>query len=190
MAREMRDLDKIREEEPFRLEGRSLGLAVGGALGLVVMAFVLGLLVGRRSAPPRAALPERAAPAAPAETAPGTAAAEPGGAPEAEEAAAPAAGGTSRAVVAAAGGNRPAVVPTRYTVQVGAFEEAAGAERLRAELQRKHYPSYVRVKTVEGKTWHRVRVGPFASRDRAEDAARELEEREGLHAFVTLYAAE
>jgi cell division septation protein DedD len=91
----------------------------------------------------------------------------------------------------------PATVPatrtvsTQYTVQVGAFEDSAGAERLSNRLKQKGYSSYVMVKAVPGKgVWHRVRVGLYSGRTEAEQVVKLLEEVEGLSTFITLYAKE
>jgi cell division septation protein DedD len=82
-------------------------------------------------------------------------------------------------------------VSSQYTVQVGAFEDLVGAERLSNRLKQKGYPSYVMVKAVPGKgVWHRVRVGLYSGRAEAEQAVKLLEEVEGLSTFITLYAKE
>jgi rare lipoprotein A len=60
---------------------------------------------------------------------------------------------------------------TAFTVQVGAFGEAARAETLR-DLLARHFPDA----TVRSDgTWNRVQVGRFASRSEAERFRRKLE---------------
>ena len=82
----------------------------------------------------------------------------------------------------------PKVFTSLYTVQVSAFEEPAGAEKLADQLKQKGYASYTQVKTIPGKgTWYRVRVGRYEGRAEAENTAKILEEREGVSPFITLY---
>jgi len=80
-------------------------------------------------------------------------------------------------------------IPSLYTVQVGAFEEATVAEKLSHQLQKKGYPAYTMVKRIPEKgVWHRVRVGRYANRAEAEGIVAQLEQREHLSGFITLYA--
>ncbi len=80
-------------------------------------------------------------------------------------------------------------ITTLYTVQVGAFEEAEGADKLAQNLGKKGYHTYTMVKSIPGKgVWHRVRVGKYESRSEAEHIASLLEDRENLTTFITLYA--
>ncbi|MFE8644533.1 SPOR domain-containing protein [Sphingomonas sp. NCPPB 2930] len=59
----------------------------------------------------------------------------------------------------------------RFVVQVGAFGDTAKAQEARAKLARSGLKTYVQsVDTKDGKR-HRVRVGPFASRAEADQAA-------------------
>lgn len=81
------------------------------------------------------------------------------------------------------------IIPSQYTIQVGAFEDQAAAEKLAGYLKQKGYPSYILLKTVSGKgTFHRVRIGRYPERAEAEQTAKLLEEREGASTFITLYA--
>lgn len=68
---------------------------------------------------------------------------------------------------------------TRFTVQLGAFQDRKNAERLLAKV-RPHAPEAELV-TEEG--WHRVRVGRFRDQTTAEQLKVELEEA-GFAAFV------
>jgi len=58
-----------------------------------------------------------------------------------------------------------------YVVQVAAFSDGYGARSLVAKLKRDGFPGYTETVTTDKGTLHRVRVGPYASREVA-DAAR------------------
>jgi DedD protein len=79
----------------------------------------------------------------------------------------------------------PAVPQARggWAVQVGAFGNAAAAQKLAMELQSAGYRAYLSPVSRSGKTLHRVRVGPEAERARAEGLAGSLKAR-GLPAAV------
>ncbi|HEX5832118.1 MAG TPA: SPOR domain-containing protein [Gemmatimonadaceae bacterium] len=66
-----------------------------------------------------------------------------------------------------------------FTVQVAAFDDAASAERYRAQLAGRGITASV---STNGK-WHRVRVGRFATRAEALRRARALE-AQGVNGFV------
>jgi DedD protein len=66
-----------------------------------------------------------------------------------------------------------------FAVQVGAFTEAAIAERLASRLRGEGFPVYV---TSSGSNW-RVRVGPLGTREEAQRMAHRLE-RERLPTWV------
>ena len=62
-------------------------------------------------------------------------------------------------------------VAARFVVQVGAFGDTAKAQEARSKLARSGLKTYVQsVDTKDGKR-HRVRVGPFANRAEADQAA-------------------
>lgn len=61
-------------------------------------------------------------------------------------------------------------VPSRYTVQVGAFSETGRAVQLHREIAR----IYPEVFVHSDGTWNRVQVGLFNNRDQAESLRREL----------------
>jgi len=86
---------------------------------------------------------------------------------------APAQGATARAGAAPEG---------RFLVQVGAFGERAGAERLAAALRQKGYE--VIVSDEPGAARWRVRVGPLASREEGERAASRLQREEKLPTWI------
>lgn len=58
-----------------------------------------------------------------------------------------------------------------YVLQAGSFRSASDADALKAQLALLGYEASVQTVSINQDTYHRVRVGPFASRDRA-DAAR------------------
>jgi DedD protein len=72
----------------------------------------------------------------------------------------------------------------RYTVQVGAFREQPVAERLIADLNRKGHTAYLMTAPVEDGMTYRVRVGKFATKEEADQVAKQLAAQEGLHPFV------
>lgn len=68
----------------------------------------------------------------------------------------------------------PATTGGRYILQAGSSRNAADAERLRASLALQGMSAQVQPVTVNGETWHRIRVGPFSSRAEADVAQRQL----------------
>jgi len=76
----------------------------------------------------------------------------------------------------------PAPSGARFAVQVGAFSESQGAERLVARLRSSGFDAYVARGDAGAR--YRVRVGPLASREAAEKAARRLETEEKLPTWV------
>jgi cell division septation protein DedD len=71
-----------------------------------------------------------------------------------------------------------------FSVQVGAFAESEGAERLAQDLRGKGFPVYVSPGAAAGGPRWRVRVGPHATREEAERAADKLERQEKLPTWV------
>lgn len=62
----------------------------------------------------------------------------------------------------------------RYVVQAGAFADAHAAQTVRAKIEKAGFKTYTQVvDTPQGKRV-RVRIGPYASRDDAEQALRKL----------------
>ena len=62
----------------------------------------------------------------------------------------------------------------RYILQAGSSRNAADAERLRASLALQGMVARIQTVNINGETWHRIRVGPFASRPEADAAQRQL----------------
>ncbi len=75
---------------------------------------------------------------------------------------------------------RPAAAPVgSWRVQVASFSEAARAEKTIAEFRRQSVPAHRETVTVNGRTMHRVILGPFGSEPEAL-RARELALRKGF----------
>jgi cell division septation protein DedD len=102
-----------------------------------------------------------------------------------------AAEGAAKGPVAAVAAEPPDATPTPpgapvsggYFVQVGAFSSAESAAKLVAQLEADGYPVRVAPVARGGKTLHRVRVGPAASRAAAQQLADRLKAR-GLPASL------
>lgn len=63
-----------------------------------------------------------------------------------------------------------------YYLQVGSFQTGKDAESRKAELFLLNFtPSVQRVK-INDQTWHRVRIGPFTDRRKADQARRRLQD--------------
>ncbi|GAB4173511.1 MAG: hypothetical protein Kow0020_08770 [Wenzhouxiangellaceae bacterium] len=63
-----------------------------------------------------------------------------------------------------------------YLIQVGSFRRAEDAESLKARLALIGMTARVQTVTVDGETWHRVRLGPFDTARAADSARRRLRE--------------
>ncbi len=63
---------------------------------------------------------------------------------------------------------------TGWAVQVGSFSSEENAERLAAKLRDRGYPAFVALSLIDGRSMHRVRVGPEPDRRRAESLADRL----------------
>jgi cell division septation protein DedD len=81
-------------------------------------------------------------------------------------------------------GASPTAEP-RFTVQVGAFKARSQAEALRGRLAGNGQEAYVTEVETGGVTQYRVRVGSFATRDAARDAAAQLGAERQLATYVT-----
>ena len=70
----------------------------------------------------------------------------------------------------------PAAAPAgeRFAVQVAALSSAAAAKELVARLKKGGFNAYVEAVSTADGTLHRVRVGPFASREEAQRAAEKV----------------
>lgn len=67
-----------------------------------------------------------------------------------------------------------ASVGRRYVVQIGAFSEPERARSARAKAERAGVKTFMQETKIGTDTWTRVRVGPFATKAEADDAASKL----------------
>jgi cell division protein FtsN len=70
----------------------------------------------------------------------------------------------------------PAASGGRYMLQVTATSDAGAADALKAKLTMLGFSAKVYTSTVDGKTLHRVRLGPFATASETESSKRALAE--------------
>jgi cell division protein FtsN len=61
-----------------------------------------------------------------------------------------------------------------YILQVGSFRNQADAEQMKARLALLGSVATVQTVTVNGQTWHRVRIGPFEGARKADEIRRML----------------
>lgn len=113
--------------------------------------------------PEEAPAPAPATPKAPATPAPAPARAPVPPAPAARD-------DGARAIALLEGKNPRAAVAESFVVQVGAFSEASKANAIGTDLKKRGFAAY----TEKAGTVTRVRVGPFTSREDAEEVAARL----------------
>jgi len=65
-----------------------------------------------------------------------------------------------------------------YILQVGSFRNSADAEQMKARLALLGSVATVQTVTVNGKTWHRVRIGPFEGARKADEMRRMLSDNQ------------
>src|SRR5512133_465224 len=70
-----------------------------------------------------------------------------------------------------------------WCVQVGAANDREESERIAAKFERFH--PRIETAVVQGKTWHRVRVGSFETKTAAEKFLKDLTRETGAKGFVT-----
>ena len=70
----------------------------------------------------------------------------------------------------------PQLAPGRYWIQAGSFRRYQDADRRKAELALLGLTSGIQAVTLEGQTWHRVRIGPLPDSAQAEATRRRLAE--------------
>jgi cell division protein FtsN len=68
----------------------------------------------------------------------------------------------------------PALAPGRYWIQAGSFRTHREADRRKAELALLGLTSSIQEVSLEGQTWHRVRIGPLPDAGQAESTRRQL----------------
>jgi cell division protein FtsN len=72
---------------------------------------------------------------------------------------------------------------TGYLLQVGSFPNGADADAMKAKLALQGFTASVQPVTINGQTWNRVRLGPFASATELEAAKQRLTGA-GIHAIA------
>ncbi len=72
-----------------------------------------------------------------------------------------------------------------YTIQAGAFKDAADADDLKARLDKTGYKAYVTQSEKKHEKLYKVMIGNFAARKEAELLSIKIRESEGLQTFVT-----
>lgn len=170
------------------------GFALGALSGLIFEepGLVTSYVLGRTEAVGWGEGDEPGGNALPAVAAAGEAAATPAAAtPEPVEVASPAAPAAPAAPAKTpAPAKKPAVsrplstaASSGFMIQVGAFGERAGADRLAADLRGKGYRVNISEGDSGGARW-RVRVGPSASREEADGIASRLKQSEKLPTWV------
>ena len=72
----------------------------------------------------------------------------------------------------------PASTQDSYILQVGSFRNSADAEQMKARLAMLGSMANVQTVTVNGQTWHRVRIGPFKGARAADEKRRMLNDNQ------------
>lgn len=80
-------------------------------------------------------------------------------------------------------GKTPDIEPGKYILQVGAFRSLDEADKLKASLALQGISAHIESADINGTTWHRVRVGPFASMGELNDTNNKLK-RKGINAML------
>ncbi len=62
----------------------------------------------------------------------------------------------------------------RYVLQAGSYPDPRAADEAKARLALSGFSAHIQPVTINGKTWHRVRVGPYATASELEAAKRSL----------------
>ena len=83
----------------------------------------------------------------------------------------------------AAPGGAPTGTGSGYLLQVGSFPNSADADAMKAKLALQGFSASVQPVTINGQTWNRVRLGPFASATELEAAKQRLTSA-GIHAIA------
>lgn len=67
-------------------------------------------------------------------------------------------------------------VPEQYVIQAGSFERREDADSMKAQLTLLGLPARIETVDVNGRTWHRVRAGPYGSAREVDQLRRRLRE--------------
>ncbi len=73
---------------------------------------------------------------------------------------------------------------TVYSVQIYSFAELDRAKKSKAELEKKGLSVHIAEGEVKGRTWYRIRVGEFATRDEAQAHLEKVVKPKGLDGYV------
>ena len=71
----------------------------------------------------------------------------------------------------------------QYMIQAGAFEIYREADKRKAQLILMGQNAYLEKAIMDGKTWHRVKIGPFSSLNKA-DSVRKLLAEESIQSVI------
>ena len=82
---------------------------------------------------------------------------------KAEQQKAAAANNASTSTPAGASASETASSKGTYVLQIGAYPDSGAADAKKAELALQGFTAHVQTITLDGKTWNRVRLGPFAT---------------------------
>ena len=66
----------------------------------------------------------------------------------------------------------------QYILQAGSFKNSADAEQMKAKLALLGSIASIQTVTVNGETWHRVRIGPFQGARKADEIRRMLSDNQ------------
>ena len=91
--------------------------------------------------------------------------------------------GTPAATTLPAGAAPSPSAGGRYILQTASYPDPKGAEEAKARLALVGFSAQVLPVTINGKTWHRVRVGPYATASELETAKRALADN-GINAIA------
>ena len=69
-----------------------------------------------------------------------------------------------------------------YVLQVGSYPNAESADAMKAKLALQGFTAHVQAITLDGKTWNRVQIGPFATATQLQDVQKRLSGT-GFHAI-------
>jgi septal ring-binding cell division protein DamX len=72
-----------------------------------------------------------------------------------------------------------------YLLQIGSFKEKTKAKAFVKRLKEKKYPAFYSSAKVDGKTYYRVKCGPFDTENKADAFKKVLAKNENIHGFVT-----
>lgn len=84
---------------------------------------------------------------------------------------------------AAPAGAQAAAAGARYVLQTSSYPDPKAADEAKAKLALSGFSAQVQPVTINGKTWHRVRLGPYASASELEAAKKSLAEN-GISAIA------